>query len=141
MAGRPASQRLLQRQLPLLAQSRAQGCRLQAIGRRCYTSGEKEEKDSFKGQLYQSTHERVQREKEQEARFAQHRDAERASGSSFGLVIPLGKMVASEPLSLRTDMHSTRCRCSGRMVSGQTETQSGFSQLYSTTLVYCSTTT
>ena len=141
MAGRPASQRLLQRQLPLLAQSQAQACRVQAIGRRWYASGEKEERESFKGQLYQSTHERVQREKEQEARFAQHRDAERASGSSFGLVIPFGRTLAFQVLSIPTDMHSARCWCSGRMVPGQTETQSSLSQLYSTALVYYCTTT
>lgn len=88
MSRRSISKRLLQQQSLTLAQSPTQACRIQAIGRRWYAQ-EKDERETFKGQLYQSTHERVQREKEEQARFAEHRDAER-SGSAGGLIIPLG---------------------------------------------------
>ena len=90
MSRTPIPQQLLRRQLSTLAQHRIQCCRVQTISRRWYASDEKEERESFKGQLYQSTHERVQREKADQERFAQHRDAQKASGSSFGLVIPFG---------------------------------------------------
>jgi len=61
--------------------------------RRCYASKakpevkeEKEEKESFKGQLYQSTAERLQRDKAEQARFAEHREAQRARSSPPWLV-------------------------------------------------------
>ena len=100
MARRSISHQALQRQLPIFAQSGVQICRVQANGRRFYASGDREERESFKGQLYQSTHERVQREKDEQARFAQHRDAERASSGSFGLVIPLGRNLALTSIEL-----------------------------------------
>lgn len=132
MSQRPIAQQLLQRQLPILAQSRAQACRVQAVGRRWYASGDKEDRDSFKGQLYQSTHERVQREKEEQSRFAQHRDTERASGSSFGLVIPLGRIEVIRDLNTEANIRSTRRWRSRRMVLRQTATQSCLTTLYST---------
>jgi hypothetical protein len=69
---------------------------LSACGRRSYAAHvkkdkvvEQEEKDSFKGQLYQSTAERLQRDKAEQARFAGHREAQKARGSPPWLV-PFG---------------------------------------------------
>ena len=113
MSFKPISRHLLRRQLSVFEQHQVQCCRVQAIGRRWYTN-EKEERESFKGQLYQSTHERVQREKADQERFAQHREAQKASGGSYGLVVPLvlavgalggwflGKQTPKEPEPLST---------------------------------------
>ena len=51
----------------------------------------KKDKDSFKGQLYQSTQERVIREREEQARFTRYREAEKAAKGGAPWVIPLGK--------------------------------------------------
>lgn len=61
-----------------------------AGGRRWYATDGKDERESFKGQLYQSTHERVQRERADQERFARHREEEKESGSSYGLIVPVG---------------------------------------------------
>lgn len=51
-----------------------------------------EEKDSFKGQLYQSTFERSQRERDEQAKFAQQRETQKAArGGGGSLIIPLGR--------------------------------------------------
>lgn len=63
-------------------------------GTRCFATEQRkqeEERESFKGQLYQSTHERILREKEDQARFAQHREAEKAARGNSGLIIPVGR--------------------------------------------------
>lgn len=62
-------------------------------GIRCYATEQKKdgEGDSFKGQLYQSTNERLQREREDQARFAQHREAEKARRGNGAWVIPMGR--------------------------------------------------
>jgi D-lactate dehydrogenase (cytochrome) len=72
--------------------------RLSACGRRSYAAHvkkdrvvEQEEKDSFKGQLYQSTAERLQRDKAEQARFAGHRESQKARGSPPWLV-PFGML-------------------------------------------------
>ena len=53
-------------------------------------------KDSFKGQLYQSTHDRIQRERADQERFVQLREMEKGRGSSSTLVVPLSES-ASRP--------------------------------------------
>ena len=65
--------------------------RIQCLGRRRYASEEKPSSDDFKGQLYQSTHERLQRERAEQARFAEHRDAQRAARGSAAWVTPFGR--------------------------------------------------
>lgn len=83
--------RILRRQLP------RNGAALQQLSsRRCYAAdakkAEKAEKESFKGQLYQSTAERLQRDKAEQARFAGHREAQKARSSPAWLV-PFGMLV------------------------------------------------
>jgi hypothetical protein len=79
--------RILRRQL--LERPR-NGAVQQLNGRRCYAADTKnEEKESFKGQLYQSTAERLQRDKAEQARFAGHREAQKARSSPPWLV-PFG---------------------------------------------------
>lgn len=80
--------RILRRQLP------RNGAAVQQLSaRRCYAAdAKKEEKESFKGQLYQSTAERLQRDKAEQARFAGHREAQKARSSPPWLV-PLGMLV------------------------------------------------
>ncbi|KAF2718697.1 glycolate oxidase [Polychaeton citri CBS 116435] len=51
-------------------------------------TGPSYEKDSFKGQLYQSTADRVQRERSEQDRFGAYRDAQRAARSSKVAWIP-----------------------------------------------------
>jgi hypothetical protein len=80
----------LRQQLRHSTRGRASVCQLPALGVRSYATQEKDERESFKGQLYHSTHERVQRERADEERFARHRDAQRASGSTLGFAIPIG---------------------------------------------------
>lgn len=60
-------------------------------GRRAYATEEKDPngRESFKGQLYQSTHERVVREKQDQARFAAQREQEKAANSSGIWFIPI----------------------------------------------------
>lgn len=47
---------------------------------------------SFRGQIYQSTNERVQRERAEEERFARYREAQK-SRSSAGIVVPIGVLL------------------------------------------------
>lgn len=83
--------RLVQRHL-------AEHCRFAAcrgsrtVSRRFYATEQKQdgESESFKGQLYQSTNERLQREREDQARFAQQREAEKARRGNGAWVIPMG---------------------------------------------------
>ena len=86
----PISRQLLRRQLLQPAFSKVQICRAQSIGKRWYADGQQQERESFKGQLYQSTHERVQRERADEKRFAEYREA-RKSGSSLSIAVPIGE--------------------------------------------------
>lgn len=85
------SRRALGRQLSssLRNASTTPSARSVAGARRWYAADSKEERESFKGQLYQSTHERVQRERADQERFARQRDEEKASNSSFGLYVPI----------------------------------------------------
>ena len=57
--------------------------------RRTYASQPAEEK-SFKGQLYDSTHQRLLRERAEQARFAEIREARRPGGAP-AWVAPLGE--------------------------------------------------
>jgi D-lactate dehydrogenase (cytochrome) len=62
-------------------------------GQRLYATEQKpKERESFKGQLYQSTHERVLREKDEQARFAQQREQQKAASSSGIAFIPIGRL-------------------------------------------------
>ncbi|KAK5737801.1 D-lactate ferricytochrome c oxidoreductase [Elasticomyces elasticus] len=61
--------------------------RCQAVGHRAYAT-DKEERESFKGQLYQSTNERVEREREQQARYAQIREAQKRSRGTPAWLVP-----------------------------------------------------
>lgn len=86
------SSRLLRRQL-LEGPVARTGTVQQLSARRCYAADpkqEQEERESFKGQLYQSTAERVQRDKAEQARFAGHREAQKARGGSPPWLVPLG---------------------------------------------------
>ena len=85
-----APSRILRRQLP------RNGAVVQQLSaRRCYAAdAKKEEKESFKGQLYQSTAERLKRDKAEQERFAGHREAQKARSSPpwlvpFGMLVPL----------------------------------------------------
>lgn len=92
MSCTPIARQVLRRQISRTAQLQSEIRSAQVIGRRFYATEEKDERESFKGQLYQSTNERVQRERADQQRFAQHREAQRASRSSAGLYVPLGKV-------------------------------------------------
>ncbi|KAF2765201.1 hypothetical protein EJ03DRAFT_319812 [Teratosphaeria nubilosa] len=59
------------------------------IGRRRYATNEKDEKDDFKGQLYHSTQERVDKERAEQARYAQLRQARKSATVQSGIVVPL----------------------------------------------------
>jgi hypothetical protein len=93
MSRAATSSRFLRQQLQQRLECSRNGGALQLNSRRCYASKakpeEKEEKESFKGQLYQSTAERLQRDKAEQARFAEHREAQRARSSPPWLV-PFG---------------------------------------------------
>ncbi|GAB7353227.1 hypothetical protein MBLNU459_g3745t2 [Dothideomycetes sp. NU459] len=58
------------------------------VSRRSYAS-ESGESKSFKGQLYDSTHQRIQREKAEQARFAQIRGAQKTAGGAPAWIVPL----------------------------------------------------
>jgi D-lactate dehydrogenase (cytochrome) len=93
MSRAATSSRFLRQQLQQRLECSRNGGALQLNSRRCYASKakpeEKDEKESFKGQLYQSTAERLQRDKAEQARFAEHREAQRARSSPPWLV-PFG---------------------------------------------------
>lgn len=92
-----APRRLVRRQIvDIAAQSRPTSRRLLA-GVRCYaTEQKKEEREDFKAQLYQSTFERSQREREEQARFAKYREQERASQrGNVGLIVPVALVVGA----------------------------------------------
>lgn len=81
----------MQRRL-LESAGRSTICRRSFAGQRFYATEKKgEERETFKGQLYQSTHERVQREKEEQARFAAQRENQKAASSSGAWFIPVGR--------------------------------------------------
>ncbi|KAK3115679.1 D-lactate ferricytochrome c oxidoreductase [Teratosphaeriaceae sp. CCFEE 6253] len=58
------------------------------LSRRTYATQDKEERESFKGQLYQSTNERVERERGQQARFAQIRESQKRAGGAPAWLVP-----------------------------------------------------
>ena len=93
----PISRQLLRRQLFQPAFKRVQVYQAQWVGRRWYADGQQQERESFKGQLYASTHERVQREKADEARFAEYREAQK-SRTSLGIAVPIGRVFSNEAL-------------------------------------------
>ncbi|KAK4551842.1 D-lactate ferricytochrome c oxidoreductase [Recurvomyces mirabilis] len=78
MAHLQSSRQMLRRQVSGAPQARISS-RVVARGRRGYATEEREERESFKGQLYQSTNERVDREREQQARYARIREAQKAA--------------------------------------------------------------
>ncbi|KAI7248842.1 hypothetical protein KC352_g13272, partial [Hortaea werneckii] len=88
MSRTPIPRHLLCRQLLHPSRSRPQGCIAPAIARRCYATNPDEGKEDFKGQLYQSTNERVDRERAEQARFAQIREAQKAARGSPGWMVP-----------------------------------------------------
>ncbi|KAI6865703.1 FAD-binding domain-containing protein [Hortaea werneckii] len=88
MSRTPIPRHLLRRQLLHSSRSRPQGCIAPAIARRCYATNPDEGKEDFKGQLYQSTNERVDRERAEQARFAQIREAQKAARGSPGWMVP-----------------------------------------------------
>lgn len=96
MSRTPVTSQWLRHQLRHATSRRVAVCQAQTSGVRRYATEEKEERESFKGQLYHSTHERVQRERADEARFARHRDTQKASGSSLGMAIPIGRVTYEE---------------------------------------------
>lgn len=59
------------------------------VGQRGYAT-ENEGKSSFKGQLYDSTAQRLQRERADQLRFAEIRAAQKGSGGTPAWVVPLG---------------------------------------------------
>lgn len=70
----------------------------QLAGQRCYAADPKknqEERDTFKGQLYHSTNERVARDKAEQARFTEYREAQNARSSPPWLV-PFGMRIGWE---------------------------------------------
>ncbi|KAF2170082.1 hypothetical protein M409DRAFT_19689 [Zasmidium cellare ATCC 36951] len=78
----------------VLQQCRASRCRNSFAGVRSYATGQKkdaeEERESFKGQLYQSTFDRLQRERDEQAKFTQQREAQKAARSGGGgFILPL----------------------------------------------------
>ncbi len=93
MSSKHISRQLLRRQLLQPIQKQVQHCRAQKCvgGVRWYAADGKDEKESFRGQMYQSTHERVQREQADQQRFAEHREAQK-SGGSFAIVVPAGEL-------------------------------------------------
>ncbi|KAK3055120.1 D-lactate ferricytochrome c oxidoreductase [Extremus antarcticus] len=95
MSRTPVTSQWLRHQLRHASSRRVAVCQAQTSGVRRYATEEKEERESFKGQLYHSTHERVQRERADEERFARHRDAEKASGSSLGMAIPIALLAGA----------------------------------------------
>jgi len=87
------SQHLLQSRIPVYKTSWALGVQRHAkstprISRRTYASesGGK----SFHGQLYDSTHQRLQREKADQARFAQIRGEQSRASGPPSYMVPLG---------------------------------------------------
>lgn len=88
------SQPVLIRTMPLQRLARAgfrqaakQRCIQVAVSRRAYAT-EKEELPEFKAQLWESTSERVKREREEQARFAQRRNL---GGGGTGAAFTAGK--------------------------------------------------
>lgn len=85
----------LQRTLPSSCANRLQRCRVaQLQSRRWYAEEKeeaKEEKKGFHGQLYNSVYERVQRERADEERFANHRARMRAEQISPMWFVPFGE--------------------------------------------------
>lgn len=61
---------------------------LRRLGQRNYAS--EGEGKSFKGQLYDSTAQRLQRERADQLRFAELRAAQKGSGGTPAWVVPLG---------------------------------------------------
>jgi D-lactate dehydrogenase (cytochrome) len=53
------------------------------------TEDRREERESFKGQLYQATHERVTRERDEQARFAASREAQKRARGGSSLIFPI----------------------------------------------------
>jgi len=63
------------------------------LSRRSYATEDKAERESFKGQLYQSTNERVEREREQQARYAQIRELQKRARGTPAWLVPFGRSV------------------------------------------------
>lgn len=93
-----ASSRALRRTLLQSCAPRSRNGAVQQLSaRRCYaTDPKQEETESFKAQLYQSTGERLKRDKAEQARFATHREAEKARGGSPPWLVPLGMLTRDD---------------------------------------------
>jgi D-lactate dehydrogenase (cytochrome) len=67
-----------------------------SVSRRLYAKENKSPADqketTFKGQLYNSVYERIQREKADEARFAVHRDAQQSMRGGGQWILPFGAL-------------------------------------------------
>lgn len=92
------SRRALGRSFFSSLQKQQSSARWSAAGRRWYAADSKEERESFKGQLYQSTHERVQRERADQERFAKVREEQKASQSSVSLYVPISTYGFCNPM-------------------------------------------
>jgi len=88
----PMHRQLLRRQLHAAPPQRV-AFPARHIGRRRYGTSDKGDRDDFKGQLYQSTSERIGREKADYTRFAQLRAAEKAARGPPTWLVPFGKSV------------------------------------------------
>lgn len=64
---------------------------MQPQARRWYASEEESKNPDFKGQLYTSTNERVERERKDQERFAQAREQQKAAQGNSLWAVPLGK--------------------------------------------------
>ena len=98
MSRAAASSRILRRQLleSRLPSSSRPGALQQLSARRGYAADPKQnERESFKGQLYQSTNERLSRDRAEQARFAEHRESQK-SRSSPPWLVPLGRWKDTE---------------------------------------------
>lgn len=78
----------VRRQTAAAATLRLPLCTPRSSVRSYATKRNAEERESFKGQLYQATHERVQREREEQSRFARHREATKNARDGAPWIVP-----------------------------------------------------
>lgn len=72
----------------------------QRLARRTYAS-EPDFNKSFKGQLYDSTHQRLQRERAEQARFAEAREAQKGRRGAPAWMTPFGIAQSRPSTALR----------------------------------------
>lgn len=106
MSGALVQRQLLRRQVLESSQCRIHACRARPIGRRRYAT---EEREDFKGQLYQSTNERVERERAEQARFAQIREARKAARGPPAWLVPFGRTLGTRWRMMVLVLTSEQC--------------------------------